>query len=229
MASTRPSGVRRMILAGLGLALTAGFTIHFLQKPGVYYAESQVRFLAPLSKANPNSLVVSLGGVTSLAGTVGRLVEPHPPAGQVVSPLVTLTDEGVRNGWSVSLPNDGGQFTDKFDQQQLQVQVVGSSSEEVRRRIASLTAMINADLVRLQDQKDIPQVDRIITSPSPAHTDVVYLTGSRARTIVATFLLGFGLTVVADMLLGRRHRSRRRSDLMPNQRGPSAQPVSVVQ
>src|SRR5579875_3094252 len=110
---------RAVAVAVVGLLLTAGFAIHVLHKPGVYFCSTRVLFLTPPSKENPNSLAASTGGVTAMAGAVSRMVEPHPPSAEVVSPLVMLTDEGIRHGWSVTLPNDGGQFANNFDQQLL--------------------------------------------------------------------------------------------------------------
>jgi hypothetical protein len=197
-----------MGVAAIGIALTGVLAIHVVHKPGVYYAETHVLFLPPQSRINPNTLIIPSGGLTALAGAVSRMVEPDPPSGQVVSPTVTLVDEGIRNGWSVTLPDDGGQFTNSFNQQFLQVQAVGSSSNEVRDRMRSLVASINTDLRKLQVQAHVPLVDRVSTADNPGQLQIYYLEGSRARALAAVLVLGLSATLTAEMLAWRwRSRS----------------------
>src|SRR5580693_7663587 len=102
---------RLVIAVGLvGFVATSAVAVHVSRKPGVYFAEVQALFLAPRSADDPNSLVTENQGLASLAGAVARIVDPDAPRAQVVSPDVTLVDEGVRDGSSVTLPNNGGQF-----------------------------------------------------------------------------------------------------------------------
>jgi hypothetical protein len=142
-----------------------------------------------------------------VASAVGRMVEPEPPIGQVVSPTITLVDEGIRQGWSVTLPNDGGQFTNDFDQQYLQVQAVGQDPTAVRAKVQSLVHRIDSALTMLQDRAQVPVVNRITTVENPSVIQVYYDGPSRMRAVGAVLVLGFGATMAAEMLL-RRWRDR---------------------
>jgi hypothetical protein len=210
MASNRPSR-SAIAVALLGLVLTAALGVHVLNKPGVFYSATSVGFHPPPSAANPNNSFVSSGSITSTAGAVGRMVEPNPPIGQVVSPTVTLVDEGVRHGWSVTLPNDGGQFTNHFDVSLLTVQAVGSSAAEVRTTIEQLVVRINVALKTLQDQANVPANDRISTTENPPRTQVYYFGNSRPRALAAVLVLGLAVTLTAEMILSRWQNRRRRS------------------
>jgi hypothetical protein len=207
VSSKRPIGPV-VAIAAIGLVLTAALAARVERKPGLYYSEIRVGFHGPVSKHNPNNQVTPSESVISVAGVVARMVRPNPPAGQVVSPTVTLADQGIRQGWSVSLPNDGGQFTNNFDQALLQVQAVGSDRSEVRQKVQSLVATINADLRTLQNQTQVPAVDRISTSLSPRELQVFRLSGSRPRALGAVLVLGVGGTLTAEMLYARRRNGR---------------------
>lgn len=209
-----------LAVAVLGFALTTALAVHVTRKPGVFYAETRVLFLAPQSKRNPNALIAPTKSVILVASAVARMVEPDPPIGQVVSPAVTLVDEGIRNGWSVTLPNDGGQFTNNFDESYLQVQAVGANAVKVHAKVEALVASINAGLSTLQDRAGVPSIDRITTSPNPG-VQLYYLKGSQPRAAAAVLVLGLSATMTVEMLL-RRWRDRRVRSLLDDVRSSSA-------
>jgi hypothetical protein len=198
--AARSTDRSRLILAGIlacGVIITGGAEVHALTKPGVYFSEVNVLFLAPKSTANPNSLVVSSGSVIATAGTVARIVDPNSTANRVVSPDVTLVDQGIRHGWSVTLPNDGGQWAENFDESRLQIQAVGQSAAYVTTTLNQLHASIDRTLTSLQVRAGAPVVDWITTRLSPAQSSVLYVRGSRVRAMATILLLGSVLTAAA--------------------------------
>jgi hypothetical protein len=194
------------LLCAIGVLLTSAFCYRALHKPGVYRAQVDVLFLPPASNVFPNALFNAPGGLVSIAGVVGKMVDPDSQSGQVVSPTVTLANQGIRDGYSVTLPDDGGQWTRNFDRAQLNVQAVGASPTGVQQTVRRLVAAINAKLAWLQDRANVTRVNRIVTSLNPGQVQVYYEAGRRARAVLATAVLGLAITAVGAAYLRRRLR-----------------------
>jgi hypothetical protein len=190
------------LVVALGLLLTVAITYRVARKPGVYWAQIDVVFLPPASSYNPNTLVSTSDGVISLAGVVGKMVDPHPVAARVVSPTIVLADQGIRHGWSVTLPNEGGQWSDNFDKPLLDVQAVGSTAAEVTGTVNRLISQINLTLAGLQAQ--VPRADRVTTELNPSQVQVFYEPGRRLRALAACLAVGVAATAVAAGYLRRR-------------------------
>ena len=159
-------------------------------------------FLPPASSLFPNTLLNNSGGVITLAGVVGKMVDPDAVAARVVSPTVRLVNQGIRHGWSVTLPNDGGQWANNFDKALLDVQAVGSTAAEVSGTVNRLISQINLTLSGLQAQ--VPQVDRVTTQLSPSQVQVFYDPGRRLRALAASLAVGLAVTAVTALYLRRR-------------------------
>jgi hypothetical protein len=190
------------LVVAVGLLLTVAITYRVVRKPGVYWAQTNVVFLAPVSSLYPNALVTNSDGVISLAGVVGKIVDPDAAAARVVSPTVGLVNQGIRHGWSVTLPNDGGQWADNFDKPLLDVQAVGSTAAEVSGTVNRLISQINLTLSGLQAQ--VPRVDRVTTQLSPSQVQVFYDPGRRLRALAASLAVGLSATALAAIYLRRR-------------------------
>ena len=129
-----------------GVLITAGFSYQVLHKPGVYLAQVNVLFLPPKSGFQPNALLSNSESLVSVAGAVGKMVDPDPTANHIVSPTVNLANEGVRTGYSVSLPNYGGQFANNFARALLNVQVVAPTATQAVGIAQRLVDEINSKL-----------------------------------------------------------------------------------
>ena len=186
----------------LGLLLTVAIAYRVVHKPGVYWAQTDVVFLPPTSGLYPNTLVSTSEGVIALAGVVGKMVDPDAIAARVVSPTVRLANQGIRHGWSVTLPNDGGQWANNFDKPLLDVQAVGSTAAEVSGTVSRLIGQINLTLSGLQAQ--VPPVDRVRTELIPSQVQVFYDPGRRLRALAASLAIGVAATAVAAGYLRRR-------------------------
>lgn len=203
-----------LLICLIGVLVTGAIGYRVVHKPGVYLAQVNVLFLPPQSGMQPNSLLSNSQSLISVAGAVGKMVDADPFASHIVSPTVTLADEGVRNGYSVSLPNDGGQFANNFDRALLNVQAVGPTASGTLETAQRLVKEINDKLATWQEDSQIPATNRIQTSLNPAQIQEFHLTGSRARAGAAAAVLGLGLTALAAVLLPPRlvrWRARRTS------------------
>jgi hypothetical protein len=198
-------------LAVLVLVGTLAVAWHIYRLPGSYSSEVKVVFLAPKSTVNPNALAISSDSIVTTAGAVARIVDPDvEPA---VSESVTLAGEGIRHGYSVRLPNSGGQWATNFDKPQLDVQAVGSSAAEVNATMARVLDRIRRTLDRLQTEQHVAQHNMITLSQSPPTVPMYYDHGSRLRAVGATMLLGAGLALgvfwLTPAALGRFARRAR--------------------
>ena len=201
---------RRWYVVVLGLALLAG-TLHVVaSRPGVYWTQVDVVVLAPKSARYPNVIEQTSASLIAMAGLVERDVNggAHPPA--TASAAVTLAGEGVRDGYSITMPNGGGQWANDFSRPVIDVQVVGPSEATVRRRLAVLVGRIERTLDERQATDQVPPVNRITASSSPTAAAVLHLEGSTKKAMAVTLLLGGALipvaTVGADRLLANRTR-----------------------
>lgn len=190
------------LVVALGLLLTAVITYRVVRKPGVYWAQTNVVFLPPASGVYPNTLLNNSGGLITLAGVVGKMVDPDPAAARVVDPSVRLVNQGLRHGASVTLPNDGGQWADNFDKALLDVQAVGGTAAEVSGAVNQLVTQINLKLSGLQ--ADVPAADRVTTKLSPSQVQVFYDAGHRLRALAASLAVGLAVTAVAGLYVRRR-------------------------
>ncbi|HEY7049799.1 MAG TPA: hypothetical protein VH373_21460 [Jatrophihabitantaceae bacterium] len=190
-----------MIIA-IGLLITAAITYRVARKPGVFWAQTDVLFLPPASGVFPNSLLNNPGGLIALAGVVGKMVDPDAAAARVVDPSVRLVNQGVRHGWSVTLPNDGGQWADNFDKALLDVQAVGATAAEVNGMVSRLANQVNLKLSGLQ--ADVPPVDRVTTRLNPSQVQVFYDSGHRLKAVAASLAVGLAVTIVIALYVRRR-------------------------
>lgn len=210
-APPRPSRLRvrrarrwAALLVAVGLLITLGFGYRVAHKPGVYWAQVDVLFLPPPSGLYPNTLLNNPGGIITLAGVVGKMVDADSTSARVVSPTVRLANQGIRHGDSVTLPNDGGQWANNFDKALLDVQAVGSNAAEVNERVSTLVQQISVALRTLQDRGHVPSVDRASTRLSPSEVQVFYDAGRRTRALATTLALGVALSLVAAGYVRRR-------------------------
>ncbi len=126
----------------LGVSLTAVGTLQAAQVEVSYWARTQVRFMEPLSPEVPNGLESNTYSLIATAGIVQSKLEAGKTT-LIVSPDTLLVDTGVRHGASIILPNSGGQWTSYFANPWLDVQVVGTSPEEVTTRMQELQTAIS--------------------------------------------------------------------------------------
>lgn len=195
--------VAAIVLVGGLITATAG--AYFVSRPGVYWSGVRVVFLPPLSTKNPNGFTAGSESLIVTAGIIGKQVGSSTTSSPV-SDAVTLVGEGIRHGYSVRLPNSGGQWATNFDQPALSVEAAGSSPAEVLSRLNGVLGAIHADLDARQTAAHVSKVNLITTAMSPTTPPMYYQRGSRARTALAVLVLGVSLTAATASLYWRRQR-----------------------
>jgi hypothetical protein len=207
---------RRWPVAVLGMLLTLVALAWAASVKGVYYQQVRVVFLPPPSPNSPNRYALLSGSVILAADRIARELGLDPRSPQPVSPLVTVVDQGVRQGSIVRLPNTGGQWANNYEDPVLDVQVAGPSRDEVVTRSRDLVNRIRHRMLLDQVAAGVPQALRIETTVSPPAPPVFYATGSRSRAFAAILVLGALFTVVTVAFADRWFRRRLRAFIHPS-------------
>ncbi len=195
-----------VVLVGAVATAVAGYGA--IRADGVYFARTELAFLAPQSAANPNALRTQSDSIIITAGAVAR--EMTGPAGlpKFGSTEVTLAGAGIRDGWSLRLPDTGGQWATNFASQRLVLDVVGPTAEVVAARQRHLVDEAVLTLEALQVSQGAAPQERITLLPMPESPVISHVTGSRPRALGMIAALGTSATVACVLLLERRRRGR---------------------
>jgi hypothetical protein len=188
----------------LGAATTLWTLLGISRTAGVYWAQTDVVLIAPASAALPNTLPDRSDDLVALAGVLVRLVNDGQVDIATASPDVTIVGEGVRDGWSVTLPNDGGQWTYNFERPVLDVQVVAATPDRAVSRMSELLARIERSLMAMQRDAGVGEANIVQMAMSPSPANVSYVGGSHLRAMAGAGILGTVLTVSAAVLIDRR-------------------------
>jgi hypothetical protein len=201
--------LRRWWVLLLGVMLTAGACVMVQRAPGVYWASTKVIFLPPPAPGQMNPIAPDSGSVIPLAGIIqDEINQGSPPLGSNGQD-VTLVDQGIYDGWSVRLPNSGGQWATNYADPFLIVQASGPSAEVVKNRMHDLIDRITELAAAHEDAAAVPASARISFTMSPAVVAVRYSNGYRSRALMIIGLLGVGLSLAACIVVDRLAASRR--------------------
>lgn len=207
----------------VGGAITAGSGLLAIRDPGVFLTRSELVFLAPTSSLYPNALRTQSEDIIDTAGVVAKRISGPGGVTKFASPDVTLVGAGVREGWSLRLPDTGGQWATNFATQVLVLDVVGPTREEVTSRQAELISRVQKELNQLQREKGVDPINDITVFLAPESTVVFHVGGNRTRALGMTAVLGGGVTLSIIVYLEKRRRSRLRAYKPAH----SARPVPV--
>ncbi|MBC7278354.1 hypothetical protein [Nocardioides sp.] len=209
--------VRRWPIVVVGAILTLVAAEYASQDRSVYWTRTDLLVLAPKNAQFPNALRATSEDLVITAGVVGKLV-----AGTRQAPKFTATDAGligmgVRDGWTVRLPDTGGQWAPNYVDQWLIIEVVGPDPETVRIRKEQLVEAMGIALARVQDEYQVDQAFRMTTKEAPGSTVIYPVGGSSPRAFAVTGLLGAAATLylvvrIDPILLRRRER---RAETLP--------------
>ncbi|WP_211368159.1 hypothetical protein [Microbacterium rhizomatis] len=201
--------VRRWPILLIGALVTGAVAFLAVSDRGVYWSRTEVAFLAPSSARYPNSLQTTSGDLIITAGIVAKRIEGPAAVPKFADSSVNLIGEGVRDGWSMRLPDTGGQWATNFASQTIILEVVGPTRESVETRQDELIAEIATQLDALQREQGVDPVNDIISTVTPASAVVNHVIGSRIRAVAMTGVLGMGAVLALVVFL--EHRARRRT------------------
>lgn len=197
-----------VVLVGVLLTAVAGYAA--ISDDGVHYTRTELVFLAPRSPSWPNAVQAQSDSIIVTAGAVARTVAGPAELPKFASPDVTLLGTGVREGWSLRLPDTGGQWASNFATQRLVLEVVGATREGVAARQQELIQEVDSALHAVQADQGADPAGHITMRPTSDSTVIFHVEGSRARAAGMTALLGMGSTIALVVLLERPRRWRGR-------------------
>ena len=192
----------------VGGLCTAGIGLVAISDEGVYFTRTNVFFHAPTSNVNPNAIRTQSESIIDTAGLVAKRVSGPGKVTKFASPEVTLVGLGVRDGWSLRLPDTGGQWASNFATQGLVLDIVGPSPEVVKDRQKALIQRAQQELYQLQRDAGVDPVNDITAIPAPDSTVIFHVQGNRSRALGMTAVLGVGVTISVVLAVDRRRRRR---------------------
>lgn len=194
------------------LCLTAVVGMLLPRQPGVWYTRVDVVFLTP---NNPTRVGNALEGqdesLIDFTAAVQRQVNGSSQPIQLSSPEATLYGAGVRHGYIVTLPNEGGQWTPSFSQSILRVEVVDGTEQQTEAVAMDVIGQIEQASQTTQDLLDVPNAMRIRTEVNPNRPAVGFVGGSNKRALAVLGLLGSGLAIAVAIMVDGAVARRRRS------------------
>jgi hypothetical protein len=206
---------RRWAVMAAGLLITLVTCLVAWRTPGVYWASTKVLFLVPTSTEQPNQLAPANSATLALAGLIETEINGGIPLRRATSPDVTLVDEGIYDGWTVFMPDIGGQWAHNFSEPSLIVRASGPTPEVVRSRMENLIAEIQRLVEQREVSAQVAAVARVEFTMSPPTVTVQYSSGHSSRAILVIVPLGLlvslALGVVVDRVAGSRRRGGSRS------------------
>lgn len=185
----------------LGAAVTAGVGVVAITDDGVHYTRTELAFLAPTRADWPNALRTQSDSIIITAGAVARAVAGAEELPKFASPGVTLVGMGVRDGWSLRLPDTGGQWATNFATQRLVLEVVGPTPEAVSARQQEVTDEVASAVRALQAAQGVAPEGQISAIATPESTAILHVTGNRSRALGMTVVLGVGVTLAGVVVL----------------------------
>lgn len=211
-----------------GLLLTAGAIFQAVNVPGVYWGQVDVVFLRPPAAKSPNTLSHSATRVIEAASVIQREVD-GVAGPRVVSDAVTLVDQGVTSGFSVRLPNAGGQWANNFNRPYLNVEVSSGTAEGARAELERVLDRIDQALADRQISAGVLPANRLTTLVTPA-PEVKYSAGLPRQAAAIVGLLGVGLTGAVLVLAARgvRRKKTHGPPTAPAEAGTAAQAADLV-
>ena len=192
----------------VGAICTAVAAGGVLADKGVSYTRTELVFLAPTSTLYPNALRTQSDDIIITAGAVARRVSGPGQVTKYASSDVSLVGLGVRDGWSLRLPDTGGQWATNFATQRLILDIVAPTRDDVIARRTELIGRVTDELHAMQSERGVSEAAMITVIPAPESTLVYQVGGSRPRALAMTAILGTALTGAVVVALERRRRRR---------------------
>jgi len=200
--------LRQWPIVVVGTLVTVMAMLAVASAKGVYYSRTEVVLLAPTSPAYPNALRTQSEDIIILAGVIARRMTGAGELAKFASPDVTLVGQGVRDGWSVRLPDTGGQWGTNFASQRLILEIVAPEREAAQADQRRLIARVTGELDAMQRAQRVDPVNVVTAIVAPETTIIQRVGGSRPRALAATALLGaFATAAAAAGWNGRRRRT----------------------
>lgn len=203
---------RRWYVLVAGMILTICCSSSLVAVERTYWVEIQLVFIQPggasVSKVSDH-IVPSL---INFAGIVQRRVTETGSPAELPSSGATLYGSGIREGYSITLPNSGTQWAASYTRPILVVQAVGHSPAAARETLDHVITEVDGAAGELQDAQGVPPESHVFIDRSPAVPAVIDVGGTgigRIKGLAA--LAGVGLALTASVAIGFDRMARNRT------------------
>jgi hypothetical protein len=193
----------------VGLLATGVFISWSSHPTQVYFSQTDMLFLRPISLRDSNSLTTASDSIIATAGVIQREIDRGQADARTSSAKVTLVDQGIYHGSRVEVPNDGGQWEHWYNRPVLNLQVSGKDPIEVQRRSVAVQQQIVELLNDRQIKAGVPPQNFIRVHPVPASPSVYLISGRPTRAIVASSVLGLSITIALCVTTSKLHNLAR--------------------
>ena len=207
------SAKRRWYVLLLGFLLTTVWVLAVGNMAGVYQSRTRIVLTLPPSlqeSQNGIKIAPTSGRLIPFASVIVSKIDGGHSLRQSTSPDVTLVDEGIYDGWSIHVPDYGGQWASNINEPALILQATAPTAEAAEVRMRWLIDQVDHQVSDLQ--ANVASPSRISYVASPTAVVVEYLRGRLTIARLVAAALGLFLSLVApsvvDRLLTRYRRSR---------------------
>lgn len=190
-----------VIVAVLGLMLP--LTANAAEAKGVYWTRLDVVFLPPPTAAAGNPLRSDSQDIVQFAAVIQRLAITKSSKPPLQTNGASLYTTGIRNGYSVYLPNSGTQWQPSFPRAVISIEVVAEDAASVTRVAGELADKIASEAVRQQDAMGVIPSAHISTESSPSIANVSYHPASPMKAVAALLVLALGISAAAAHIADR--------------------------
>lgn len=190
---------RRWYVVVAGLILTVWGSSSLAAVERTYWVEVKLVFIQPGSASVANVSDQIVPSLINFAGIVQRRVTEAGNPSELPSSGATLYGSGVREGYSVTLPNSGTQWAASYSTPILVVQAVGRSPEAARETLDHVLTEVDVAATELQNAEGAPPESHIFIERSPAMPEVVDVGGTRTGRLKGmAALAGVGLAMTGS-------------------------------
>ena len=164
------------------------------------YDPSAAAIAISTSDDAPQLLYAAQPDLIEMAGLVARRIDAVEISGRGGDDSLSLVGLGISHGYSVTLPNSGGQWRYEFEKAELDVQIVGRSEEELAVLLHEATSRVADQMDELQDEQRVEESLRASVRRSPADPAVIMNAGRPTRAAGAALVLGFFVLLTLAMV-----------------------------
>lgn len=203
--------LRRWLIVGVGLVLTVWACLVLAPGERTYWAKVDLVFVQPGAGSVVNVSDNVVPSLINFAGIIQRRVSHDGTPVELPSSSATLYGTGVRNGYSITLPNSGTQWAVSYSRPVLVVQAVGNSPDQVSQTLGRVLTQVESTAHELQTGSGAAADQFIVVDRSPSSPEIVDLGSTklgRTKGILALSAVGLALTAffafeVDRIVLGR--------------------------
>lgn len=215
--------LRRWHIVVGGAVLTLAFAARMLVAHPVYWTKAEVLFVEPGISSEEAYLRWTDETLVPFAASVERAVNAGQRNVRLSSREATLFGIGVRDGYRLELPNAGSQWAPSFPRAVLTIEAVGESPQEVQATYSGVLQRVREEALTLQEAQGVPPDAMVKVVPQSEEPTVGFVGATRrarARSLAATVIVGFAVTIAVAAMWDRWAQRRK-------MRTTSGEPASV--